>query len=288
MVHIHPITSFDHPGLAPYLTLRHLGDHYRDRLFVAEGRKVVRRLLETDLSMVSALLSPADFAELRPQLEARAETVEVFLGEKPLLSSLTGFNLYEGVLACARMPESVELDVVLHQMPRPRFVVAADELANAENLGGLIRSAAAFGAHALVVGETCTHPYMRRSVRASMGSLFGLPVVEPVSLREALREMQRQGVHCVGAHPHTDRRHLPEAALTGDCCIVLGSEAHGLSPAIREACDELVAVPMQAGVDSLNVGAAAAVFFYEVWRQRVGGNRSSAAWKPANQSQPPR
>ncbi len=235
---------------------------------MAEGGKVVERLLESDLSVLSALLPTEAFEPLRPRLEARAEMIDVYVGPKPLLETMTGFVLYQGILACARMPPPVELDVLVAGAARPRFLVALDGLANAENLGGLVRSAAAFGAQGLLVGETCAHPYLRRAVRASMGTLFSLPLVEPVSLTEALLELRRRGIRCVAAHPHTDRRTLPEAALEGDCCIVLGSEGGGLSSPVREACDDQVAVPMHTGVDSLNVGAAAAVFFYEVWRQR--------------------
>ena len=209
-------------------------------------------------------------------MEARTESVEAFLADKAMLETLTGFSLYQGWLACARIPPPVELEVALARAAKPRFVVAVDGLSNAENLGGLVRNAAAFGAQALFVGETCAHPYLRRSVRASMGTLFQLPVVEPVSLVDALGELRRRGFRCVAAHPHAEQRWLPEAALGGDCCIVLGSEGEGLSPAVRDACDECLAVPMQSGVDSLNVGAAAAVFFYEVWRQRGAGGPSVA------------
>jgi tRNA G18 (ribose-2'-O)-methylase SpoU len=72
----------------------------------------------------------------------------------------------------------------------------------------------------------------------------------------------------VAAHPHTDRKILSQADFTGDCCLVFGSEGTGISPAVLAACDEAVAIPMPPAVDSLNVGAAAAVFLYEVARQR--------------------
>lgn len=270
MIRVREIESLDLPVLAPYRTLRQQADHYRDRLFVAEGDKVVRRLLETDLTIVSVLM-PAEFLEgLRSGLEARPEEIDVFLVPRKELEVLTGFELYQGLLACARMPEPVALDVVLAKAARPRFLVAADAMANAENMGAMVRNAAAFGAQGLLVGETCVHPYMRRAVRTSMGALFRLPIVEVVSLADALCELKRRGFRCVAAHPHTDRRHLPEATLGGDCCVVLGSEGKGLTQAVLEACDEWVSVPMQTGVDSLNVGAAGAVFFYEVWRQRSG------------------
>lgn len=268
VLRVRSITSFDLPELSPYRTMRQQTDHYRERLFVGEGEKVVHRMLQSDLTILSALMPEDHLASLRPLLETRAEDIEVFLGEKRLLETLTGFSMYQGLLACARIPAPVELEVALSLARRPRFLVAVDALSNAENLGALVRNAAAFGADALLVGETCAHPYLRRAVRSSMGTIFQMRVVEPLSLAVALGELRQRGIRCVGAHPHTDRRLLPDARLDRDCCLVLGSEGHGLSPAVQEACDELAAVPMQESVDSLNVGAAAAVFFYEVWRQR--------------------
>lgn len=252
--------------------MRQQADHYRDRFFVAEGDKVVRRLLESDLTVIS-LLTPPEFLDgLRPLIEARGEWIDVFVAERRLLEALTGFSLYQGLLACALMPAPDTLDVVVARAGRPRFLVAVDGVSNVENMGALIRNAAAFGAHGFLVGETSVHPYLRRAVRSSMGAVFQMPTVEVVSLVEALGELRRRGIRCVAAHPHTDRRVLPGASLTGDCCIVLGSEGEGLTAEVREACDEWVAVPMQSGVDSLNVGAAGAVFFYEVWRQRRLGS----------------
>lgn len=275
VLRLRPITTLDLPELAPYRTMRQQADHFRDGLFVAEGPKVVERLLATELEVISALLTPDHLESVRAPLEARAETVEVFVGGKPLLERLTGFPLFQGLLACARRPPALALEVVCDRATRPRFFVALDGVTSAENVGLVVRNAAAFGAQALLIGETCAHPYLRRAVRASMGTLFGLPILEPPTLVEALRELRRRGVRCLGAHPHTDRRWLPEAKLAEDLCIVLGSEGEGLSPAVQLACDERVAVPMQGGVDSLNVGAAAAVFLYEVWRQRSGAGGGS-------------
>ena len=88
------------------------------------------------------------------------------------------------------------------------------------------------------------------------------------TLPAVLLELRSQGIRCVAAHPHTEKKFLSQADFTGDGCIVFGSEGNGLSPEVLAACDEAVAVPMAEGVDSLNVGAAAAVFLYEAARQR--------------------
>jgi tRNA G18 (ribose-2'-O)-methylase SpoU len=150
----------------------------------------------------------------------------------------------------------------------PRLFVAVDALANAENLGVLVRNCVAFGVQALLVGETSSSPFLRRAVRNSMGTIFQLPVVEPPILTHALKDLCRRGVRCIAAHPHAAGRTLAQSIFSGDCCIVFGSEADGISASVLEVCDEAVAVPMPPTVDSLNVGSAAAVFLYEVNRQR--------------------
>jgi len=120
----------------------------------------------------------------------------------------------------------------------------------------------------LIVGETCSSPFLRRAVRSSMGAVFHLPIVETTSLTQALGDFRAQGIRCIAAHPHADRRTLSQAGFRGDCCIVFGSEGYGISTAVLAACDEAAAIPMPDTVDSLNVGSAAAVFLYEANRQR--------------------
>jgi tRNA G18 (ribose-2'-O)-methylase SpoU len=265
---VQAIHTLELPELAPYRTLRQHEEHRRERIFVAEGEKVVRRLFESSLTVLSALMPEPWFRELEPLIRARPEPVAVYTAPKKLLEQLTGFTMYQGLLAVARMPPAWSLAEALARTAAPRLWVAVEGLTSAENLGALVRNCAAFRAQALVVGETCSSPWLRRAVRASMGAIFHVPAVEPPSLREALHALRDAGVRCVAAHPHTTARTLARAELTGDVCLVFGSEGYGLSPQILAACDAAVAVPMPPTVDSLNVASAAAVFLYEANRQR--------------------
>ncbi len=268
MFRLQNISSFDAPELQPYVTLRRPIAHQEQGIFVAESEKVVRRLLESKLTVVSAVLSEKWFEELRPILEARPETITVYLAEKTLLEKLVGFSMFQGILAVGKVPPPVPLDEMLARNPSPKLFAAIDELANAENLGALVRNCVAFGVQALLVGETSSSPYLRRAVRNSMGTIFQLPVVELTNLAATLRDLRARGLRCIAAHPHTERKTLSQADFRGDCCIVFGSEGNGISQAVLDSCDEAVAIPMPPAVDSLNVGAAAAVFLYEVARQR--------------------
>jgi tRNA G18 (ribose-2'-O)-methylase SpoU len=132
----------------------------------------------------------------------------------------------------------------------------------------LVRNCAAFNAQTLIVGETCSSPFLRRAVRSSMGTIFQMPIVESASLIQAIRDLRESGIRCIAAHPHVVGRTLSQASFEGDCCVVFGSEGYGISPAVLAACDEAAAIPMPETVDSLNVGSAAAVFLYEANRQR--------------------
>jgi tRNA G18 (ribose-2'-O)-methylase SpoU len=268
LARVKAVESLEVPELAPYRTMRRQEDHRKQGLFVAEGEKVVRRLLESRFTVVSILLPEKWFRELEPLLQSRPEPICAFLAPKEQLEQLTGFSMYQGLLAVGRVPPPTTLEMLLRDSPRPFLFAAVDGLSSAENLGVVVRNCAAFGGHGLLVGETCSSPFLRRAVRSSMGTIFRLPVVEAHSLVEALRELRRRGVRCVAAHPHAEGRTLSQTRLVADSCLVFGSEGQGISPAVLEACDEAVAIPMRSGVDSLNVGSASAAFLYEAARQR--------------------
>jgi tRNA G18 (ribose-2'-O)-methylase SpoU len=270
MFQLRKIAALDLPELAPYRTLKRSAEHAAQGIFVAEGDKVVKRLLESDFGVVSVLLPENRVAEFEPQLQARPEKeIRVFaVTNKAALEELVGFEMFQGLLAVGKIPETVTLETILRAGPRPKLFAAVDGLTNAENTGLVVRNCAAFGVHALITGETSSSPFLRRAVRNSMGTIFQLPVVETNSLAATLGELRRHGVRCLAAHPHTEEKILAQTDFTGDCCIVLGSEGGGICPEVLAACDEAVAIPMANGVDSLNVAAAAAVFFYEAQRQR--------------------
>ena len=128
-------------------------EHREQGIFVAEGEKVVRRLLESKFGVVSLLIPEKWVPPLAPLLEARSETVEVYIAEKSLLETLTGFSMYQGLMAVGRIPSQPSLEEILSRSPRPWLLVAVDSLASAENLGALVRNCAAFGVHALIMGE---------------------------------------------------------------------------------------------------------------------------------------
>lgn len=269
MIEVIHIDTLDLPELEPYRHMKWQFEQRQQGIFVAEGEKVVRRLLESPLPVVSTLLLERWFVELKPLLDARPETIRVYIAERPLLEQIIGFAIYQGVLAVGRAPANARLDEILARHNNP-LIVAAEGISGAENMGGLVRNCVAFGASGIIAAESSCSPYLRRAVRSSMGTVFKLPVLETPSLLRTLQELKKVGVKTVAAHPHTTQRRIAEADFRGPTCIVLGAEGTGISPEILAVCDESVVIPMHAEVDSLNVGAAGAVFLYEAMRQRGG------------------
>ncbi len=267
---IKPIESLDAPGLELYLTLKRVEEHERAGVLVATNAKVVQRLLASQFTVVSALLTPDWLAKLEPQLRSRPEKIIIYVADRSVLETITGYKLHQGALAVARIPSQPGFEVLFATAPRPLLLAAVEGIASAENLGAIVRSCAAFGVHFLIVGETCGSPFQRRAVSGSMGTIFAQPVVQVDNLVETLMTLRARGVACLAAHPQPGARKLSSVDLRGDCCLVFGAEGPGLTTPVLEACDIKVEIPMPSHMNSLNVASASAVFCYEASRQRGG------------------
>jgi tRNA G18 (ribose-2'-O)-methylase SpoU len=261
------IKNLEDSALQPYRTMRRPVEHEKSGIFVAEGEKVVRRLVASSLDIVSALMTDEWLEQYQPLLWGR-HGIPVYVAAKKLLESIVGFELHQGIMAVGKIPKQQTLVDVLKSAPRPYFFAAVDGLTNSENLGVLVRNCAAFGVQALFVGETSSSPYLRRAVRNSMGAVFSLPVIPCTNMVVQLRELRSTNdMRVIAAHPTGDGR-LAQTNLTGNLCFVFGSEGSGVSKEVLDACTSRISIPMQRGVDSLNVASASAAFLFEAVRQR--------------------
>ncbi len=267
---IQTVQSLDVPELALYRTLRRIEEHERAGVLVAANAKVIKRLLASRFTVVSALVTPAWLEKLEPQLRARPEEIHVFVAERPLLETITGYQMHQGALAVAKIPPQPDFETLLNNSRRPLLLAAVEGIASAENLGAVVRSCAAFGVHFLVVGETCGSPFQRRAVSGSMGAIFEQPVARVENLAAALTALRARGVRCLAAHPRPEAKNLTAVDLRGDCCLLFGAEGPGLTPSALAACDDMVEIPMPSHMNSLNVAVATGVFLYEATRQRRG------------------
>ncbi|MBZ5498261.1 MAG: RNA methyltransferase [Acidobacteriia bacterium] len=263
---IQRVSSLEQNELEPYRTLKRPMAHARLGIFVAEGEKVVCRLLDSGLEVKSLLLTPNWLARLQSagHLEGR-EDVTVFLAEEGLLREIVGFNIHQGIMAVAKAPAEGSPD----DLPASHLLVALDGLRTSENVGVIVRNCAAFGVNAILVGETSCSPYLRRAVRNSMGAVFKIPVIHVTSLAESLGRLRcRFQTRIVVADPRGAST-IHGVVLTGNVCIVLGNEDTGVSAEVAGLATERAAIPMHNQTDSLNVASAGGVFLYEAHRQRA-------------------
>lgn len=264
---IHRITSLDLPELQPYRTLRRPQEHLTRGIFVAEGEKVVRRLLASRLPIISLLLTDDWLGQIG--LEVQNLSADVYVADKALLMEIVGFRMHQGIMAVALVPKEPGLDELVQSSNPPRLFVALDGLVFAENVGVVVRNCAAFCVQGILVGPTSASPYLRRAVRNSMGAVFQVPVIHATSLSDSLRSLQTHGVSVILADAHTSTT-LYDLDYRKDICFVFGNEDAGASTEVRAIATSIVRVPMKQGVDSLNVASASAVILGEVSRQRSG------------------
>jgi len=263
------VDSLDDAALEPYRTMRRTMEHRANGIFVAEGEKVVRRLLESNLEVLSLLLTPEWFEQYSTILTDRKVEQGAFIAAKERLEDIVGFGLHQGIMAIGKAPEQLDVAEFARKCHTPRLFVAADGIANAENMGVIARSCAAFGVRALIVGESSCDPYLRRSVRNSMGTIFSLPVAKVDKLSSVLESLRDEfSIKVIAADPKNESEDVSAADLTGDICLVFGSEGDGISREVMERCSERIKIAMYHGVDSINVAVSVGVILYETARQR--------------------
>jgi 23S rRNA (guanosine2251-2'-O)-methyltransferase len=187
------------------------------------------------------------------------------------LDRLTGGAIHQGLVLAVPPYRYREIDDLLRraeQAGEAPLIVVLDAVTDPRNLGAVVRSAAAFGAHGVVIPLRRAAGMSAGAWKTAAGAAARLPVARVANLNRGLEELQRAGCFIVGLDMQADTE-LPGFALaTEPLVIVVGSEAKGLSRLVREHCDQIVSIPMQSATESLNAGVAAAVALYEVARSR--------------------
>jgi tRNA G18 (ribose-2'-O)-methylase SpoU len=236
-------------------------------LFLAEGEKVIRRALAAGYPMRSMLLSPKWVAPMRGLIDALPEGTPVYVGEEAVLEAVTGFHVHRGALASMQRTPLLDPGPTLEAARR---VVVMEDIVNHTNLGAIFRSAAALGMDAALLTPSCADPLYRRSVRVSMGTVFSLPYARLDSWPGGLDTLREHGFRTIALTPGPTAVDLQDLRLGPEdkVALLLGTEGEGLSDAALAAADLRVRIPMAAGIDSLNVAAAAAVACYAI---AVGG-----------------
>ena len=269
MAYIVEIQDFSDPALDVYarLTENQLKNRLRpeEGLFIAESPKVIGTALDAGLVPVSLLTERRHIAGQAAALLDRLGDIPVYTADDGLLSKLTGYDLTRGVLCAMRRPEERTAAAVLDGAHR---VAVLENIVDSTNLGAIFRSAAALGMDAVLLSPACCDPLLRRAVRVSMGTVFQVPWAR----LDDLDTLKQAGFVTLAMALKNDALSLDDPVLStfDKLAIVLGTEGDGLTKETIESCDYTVMIPMAHGVDSLNVGNAAAVAFWALRKKGYG------------------
>jgi tRNA G18 (ribose-2'-O)-methylase SpoU len=258
-----PVSSAGDEQLAAYRNVPDADLLAQHRLFVAEGRLVVRRLLESRLATRSVLVTEPGLASIRPELAGKGD-LPVYVVPQAVMNEIAGFNVHRGCLALGERPAARALTDLTSVAQR---LVAIERVGNADNVGSIFRNAAAFGVDGVLVGPSCTDPLYRKAIRTSMGAALTIPFVEALPWPEVLTDLHTDGWNVIAMTPSPGAMPLADVArvVGGNRVVVLvGHEGEGLTQDSLAASSSQARIPMAPGVDSMNVATAVAIALYEI------------------------
>ncbi|MFY9255713.1 MAG: RNA methyltransferase [Fuerstiella sp.] len=259
------IESLDDPRLDIFRDLKKTNANRYLDLLIAEGTTLVERLLNSDYDVQTLLVTDQKLRNFESRITAGTT---VYHMDRDLASVLLGYSFHNGVLAAARRKPAPQLNDVI-KANGPSLVFYGDQIIDQQNVGLMIRIAAAFGASAVVLGPGTADPFSRRVLRVSMGNGLFLPIIETKNGTESLQQLKESGHHCCATVLDSNAIELSAFRFPERTVLVFGNETHGISPAIANECESKLTVSMFNGTDSLNVAIAMGIFSFAYRTQQA-------------------
>ena len=257
-----PIDDPDDPRLADYRQVRERDLAGRGGGFIAEGVVVLEKLIAGGRHPIrSVLVADKRVPALAPRLAGLAADVEVYAAAQPVMDSVVGFAIHRGVLAAGARAEP-DLETLLASLPQTALVVGLVGIANHDNMGGLFRNAAAFGADAVVIDADCCDPLYRKAIRVSVGAALTVPFARGGRGADLAGRLRAAGFSVAALSPHGEIG-LAGLSRAARSAVLFGAEGPGL-PASVMASVQTVRIEMAGGFDSLNVATASGIVLHHL------------------------
>ncbi|MER7361146.1 TrmH family RNA methyltransferase [Nonomuraea wenchangensis] len=263
------VTDADDPRLSDYTRLRDVelrkSLEAERGLFLAEGEKVIRRAIGAGYPIRSVLTT----RRWLPSLADVLGDALVYVVSDEIMAGIAGFKVHRGALASMERLPLPSVERLLKGGARRLLVL--EDLVDHSNIGAIFRSAAALGVDAVILSPRCADPLYRRAVKVSMGAVFSIPYARMDDWYEGLSRLREAGFQTLALTPDQKATPIDTVKLSDRVALLLGSEGDGLSSHWLEEADQAVCIPMSAtamaaGVDSLNVVAAAAIACHGLMR----------------------
>lgn len=264
MAEIIAIDDPDDPRVAAYRDVRERDLVGRKGLFVAEGEVVLNVLLgpRARHRPTSLLIAEKRVDRLGGLLARVPEGVPVYAAAQPVIDVVTGFNIHRGVLAIGERMPMPSAEALLAGLGRRALVVVLSGIANHDNMGGICRNAAAFGADAVILDSDCCDPFYRKAIRVSVGAALVLPFARVVSAEAALDMLAAHGFETLALSP-AGTVALGEIKRADRVAAIFGAEGPGLAQAVIDRATP-VRIAMAGGMDSLNVATASGIVLHHL------------------------
>lgn len=257
------VTDPDDPAAAPFRSIKERDLVGREGLFIAEGETVLRAFVrDAPERVVSLLIDPKRREKLDDVFAGLPEDAPVHLADQAVLDAIAGFHLHRGVLAVGRKPDPVAAGDLLASLPARAMVLVLCGIANHDNIGGIYRNAAAFGADAIILDADCCDPLYRKAIRVSVGAALSVPTARLERGEDIADLLARTGFEALALSPSAPEvlARLKPAPRTA---VLLGAEGPGLSPEVM-ARARTVGIPMANGFDSLNVATTSGIVLHHL------------------------
>jgi tRNA G18 (ribose-2'-O)-methylase SpoU len=229
--------------------------------FIAEGEVVLRVLVNgARHEALALLLAEKRVAKLEPLLSRLPEDVPVYAAPQEILDTIAGFHLHRGILALGRCAPDAGAAALLAGLPEKALVLVLVGIANHDNMGGLFRNAAAFGADAVLLDAESCDPLYRKSIRVSAGAALTVPFARFSRDDDIVAVLERSGFSALALSP-SGAHALSEIAPPPRAALLFGAEGSGL-PDIFLRRVRTVRIPMAAGFDSLNVATSSGIVLH--------------------------
>lgn len=253
----------DDPRLAPYRAVRERDLVGRAGMFIAEGEVVLRLLVRRGrFPLQSLLVAERRLAPMADLVAALPADVPVYVVPQAVMDGVTGFAIHRGVLGAGLRGAEPGPDALLAGLPPRALAVGLVGIANHDNVGGIFRNAAAFGAGAVLVDPATCDPLYRKAIRVSVGACLVTPFARAASPDDLIAALDRHGFRILALSP-AGTRTLSEVPRSGRVAVLLGTEGPGLPREILERV-ESVRIPMAGDFDSLNVATTSGIVLHHL------------------------
>ncbi len=242
--------------------------------YMIEGRNPVLEALESGREINKILVADGNKEGSIKKIIAKAKSMGIVISyvDRNKINSLSESDNHQGVIAYVAAHDYADLDTLLKDIEasgEDAFLIVLDEISDPHNLGSIMRTADAVGAHGIIIPKRRAVGLTPVVAKTSAGAIEYVPVCRVTNVARTIETLKAKNIWVAGADMAGEQTHF-KSNFKGNIAIVMGSEGKGITRLVKEKCDFLVNIPMQGKVSSLNASVAASVIMYEVYKQRLG------------------